>query len=217
MKVASASIAEGQRFGMLVTVARNGIAPDGRASWLCRCDCGAEPSVSIKNLANGKTNSCGCLRKTANVKRLTSHKMTGTKTYAVWASMVQRCTNPKQRAWASYGGSGIGVSERWMKFDAFFEDMGQCPPGGSIDRIDNALGYSKENCRWVPRAFQSRNRKSVRWVYFENRPQRLCEIAEQVGIHLETLRGRLDVYRMTIHESVAVPLGKIPKPCGDFI
>lgn len=34
--------------------------------------------------------------------------------------------------------------------------------GLSIDRIDNSLGYSPENCRWIPRTLQLKNRDIVK-------------------------------------------------------
>ena len=49
----------GQRFGRL-TVAEAAESKNGRAMWLCRCDCGRECIVSGTNLKNGHTRSCGC-------------------------------------------------------------------------------------------------------------------------------------------------------------
>ena len=54
--------------------------------------------------------------------------------------MVQRCTNPNLRAWKNYGGRGITVCDRWKKFPAFLADMGECPPGLTLDRIDTDKG-----------------------------------------------------------------------------
>ena len=49
----------GQHFGRLVAIepARG----NGRARWLCRCDCGKEKIVYAKYLLAGDTRSCGCL------------------------------------------------------------------------------------------------------------------------------------------------------------
>ena len=51
----------GKRFGKLVVLSRAKNNKDGRAMWLCACDCGNERIVSGKSLRNGHTQSCGCL------------------------------------------------------------------------------------------------------------------------------------------------------------
>lgn len=88
-----------------------------------------------------------------------THGLTNSAEYRVWASMIQRCQNPKSQRFSSYGGRGISVCERWQKFEGFFADMGVRPsPEFSIDRIDNDEGYSKENCRWATRSQQQKNK-----------------------------------------------------------
>src|SRR4051812_31479778 len=112
---------------------------DGQAYWRVRCDCGTEKVVHGGALRSGIVVSCGCF----NRDRSRTHGMEGTHVYGVWASMKARCLNPKHRAWKNYGGRGIKVCKRWMKFENFYADMGD--PTGVLDRTDNEGDYTPTN------------------------------------------------------------------------
>ena len=90
------------------------------------------------------------------------HNMSYTPEYRTWTNMKQRCYNPNFVQYKDYGGCGIGVSEEWRNsFIAFYVDMGPKPfPRAQIDRINNCLGYSVSNCRWVIASTNARNRKT---------------------------------------------------------
>lgn len=71
--------------------------------------------------------------------------------------MWKRCRNSRCKAYPRYGGRGIQVCERWSTYSAFLSDMGEAPPGMSIDRIDNDGNYEPANCRWATQSAQMRN------------------------------------------------------------
>lgn len=79
-------------------------------------------------------------------------------TYRSWDGMKQRCLNPKATGYKRYGGAGVTVCERWLKFENFLADMGERPEGTTLDRIDSSRGYEPGNCRWADRSTQNRNR-----------------------------------------------------------
>ena len=71
--------------------------------------------------------------------------------------------NPEFIHYDRYGGRGIKVCDKWKNsFITFYKDMGPRPfPKAQLDRINNDKGYSKDNCRWVTPAENSRNRSST--------------------------------------------------------
>ena len=75
--------------------------------------------------------------------------------------MLQRCNNPHRKDWRRYGGRGITVDERWHRFENFLADMGACPPGLWLDRIDSSGNYEPGNCRWATFEEQLHNQRST--------------------------------------------------------
>ncbi len=113
--------------------------------------------------------------------------------YRVWASMVQRCTNPARKCFPRYGGRGIRVCEAWLaSFDAFLADVGPRPHGTSLDRIDNDGDYAPGNVRWATRKEQSDNSCHPHRLTFRGDTRTRADWARHTGIPYWTLRGRLD-------------------------
>jgi len=81
-------------------------------------------------------------------------------TYISWGNMTQRCTNIKNDNYPRYGGKGVKIDPRWVVFKNFLADMGERPPGCTIDRVDNAGDYTPGNCRWATKQQQQRNTKT---------------------------------------------------------
>ena len=196
----------GQRFYML-TVLEQAPSVSSRTAWKCQCDCGTIKVVAAVNLGRGTT-SCGCYRR-ENTRRIkTTHgnkpKSGGTPEYHAWVQMKLRTSDPTRKDAANYILRGISVCKEWEdSFETFLLDMGCRPsPSHSLDRIDNNLGYSKENCRWATRTEQSRNRRSNKVLNYHGTEVRLIDLAEQLGMDAARKKKvTLRIWRGWSHDS----------------
>ena len=162
------------------------------------CLCGANFVSTLANVRHNNVNSCGCLAKSLASKRLIgksytkTHGMSASPEYEVWSSMIKRCsdTNPKDRA--AYFNRGITVCDRWLSFENFIEDMGQRPSEKhSIDRKNNDLGYSKENCRWATVRQQSFNKQSTVMVTVYGLTMSIGDWSDISGVPRDAIYARL--------------------------
>lgn len=200
----------GQKFGRLTVVEYRvcevGTSKVKRVEWLCRCDCGREKWIKAQSIVLGATTSCGCFRSELTSERSTTHGGRYTRLNRIWGDMKQRCTNPKNPKYPSYGGRGITVCDEWANDFTAFRDWALASGYAddlSIDRIDNDKGYCPDNCRWTTDSVQVMNRRVSKRYEFEGEMLSLPEVADRIGVKAQTLRGRMNAYGMTFEEAVA--------------
>lgn len=109
--------------------------------------------------------------------------------YNIYRNMLSRCNNSDAKDYQRYGGRGIKICSEWENsYDCFYEwamnngyqdDL-------TIDRIDVNGDYEPNNCRWVDRKTQARNRRNN--VIIEGKT--IAEIAEERGLNSSTLYRR---------------------------
>ena len=131
----------------------------------CSCECGNETIVYKSNLISGHTKSCGC-DKQKNARQLfTKHGLSGTRIYRIWVEMNHRCYLASDTNYQKYGAKGITVCDQWKNdFQAFYDwaIANGYSDDLTLDRIDNDLGYSPNNCRWATYSQQNKNRKKFK-------------------------------------------------------
>ena len=113
-------------------------------------------------------------------------------TYTAWSNMKGRCTNPSFKSFHRYGGRGISVHERWLKFENFLEDMGEVPEGMTLERVDNDGNYEPGNVIWASRRDQYRNRSSNVWVTHNGVRMIARDAADMIGIDFKGFRRRME-------------------------
>ncbi len=156
----------------------------------CKCVCGEIKNVHRANLTSGKSKSCGCLSREMAGNRKT-HGMSSTKIYATWNRMLSRCSNPTVDRYKNYGGRGIKVCKRWLKFDNFYVDMGDIPSKNhSIGRNDNDGNYELKNCQWETRDTQMNNTSRSIIIEYEGSKISLTQWSRKKNISYSKLIAR---------------------------
>lgn len=181
----------GRRFGKLLVLSISS-SKNNMARWDCACDCGSRTTVYGGNLRRGLSTSCGCYKAEWTIAQFTTHGMTSSREYRKWCSAKARCFNPKTMRYPHYGGRGITMCAEWRdSFEQFLSDMGKCPEGMELDRIDTNGDYEPGNCRWISRTGNMRNRQNASYATHDGETLPLKEWSERTGIKYETLINRV--------------------------
>lgn len=133
--------------------------------------------------------------------------------YVAYSQMMARCYCTTNKAFHRYGGRGVAVCDRWRAgdgsqtgFQCFVTDMGRRPtPDHSLDRRDNDLGYSPENCRWATPLEQSRNKRGLRMVEYAGRTVPLSQACEMAGLSYGMVKRRINALGWTAERALSTP------------
>lgn len=204
----------GQKYGRL-TALKEVPSNNKGTMWMCRCDCGNIKTVYLGHLRMGRIKSCGCLQNEARIENKTTHGCSNTRMYSIWESMKQRCHNPKNHAYPRYGGRGIHVCAEWGAFDNFkrWAEMNGYQDDLTLDRIDNDLGYSPSNCRWITMKEQQSNRRNNRFMTLDGITMTLQQWSESTGISADVICSRIK-NGWSVDRAIKTPTRKMNRRCS---
>jgi hypothetical protein len=107
--------------------------------------------------------------------------------------MRTRCYDSNYKKFYNYGGRGITICDQWLvSFEAFLADVGERPPGCTLERRENDGNYDPGNCYWATKAEQSRNKRNNRWITFRGERKVLVDWAASRGMSPQVLRYRIN-------------------------
>lgn len=184
----------GERYGRLTAVRR--IAPkNGKTFWLFRCDCGKDYEARLENVRHSHTRSCGCQKTESIRQRSLRHghqtERKESRTLKSYRHAKSRCENVNDPKFPLYGGRGIKMCKQWAEdFSTFLADMGECPLGRTLDRVDVDGHYEPRNCRWATPMQQARTRSDNVLVEHDGQTMVLKDYASLMGVSYKALHRR---------------------------
>jgi hypothetical protein len=174
----------------------------------CRCRCGTERAVRLKDMNKGKSRSCGCLSAEKIRQRFSHgrHSPRGTREHNAWCGAKQRCYYPRHIEYHRYGGRGITMASEWRKdFYRFLADMGPCPPGYQLDRYPDPDGpYAPGNCRWASRHEQMSNQARNIIVVYDEKEWTLTSLARFLNLNYFRLHAYYRRRGYSLEEAIAI-------------
>jgi hypothetical protein len=194
-------------FGRLFVIKENGRLGQ-HLSYFCQCSCGNQVTVRGNSLRSGNTTSCGCVHKSMIGKLNFKHGLKRGREYSSWQMMIDRCTNKNSKSWNSYGGRGITVCDRWKDFSKFYQDMGERPENHTLERIDNNLGYSLENCKWATVKEQNRNTRRTRLLEINGVTKCVTDWCDYFGINKRTVSNRINRGKWPVELAITTPVNQ---------
>lgn len=103
--------------------------------------------------------NCKFIEKYTHGKKHGGHK---TKLYQVWQSMKQKCNNPNNPHYSSFGKKGVQVCNSWNEFQQFklWAEQNGYVEGLLLDRKDLNGNFTPSNCCFVTKGEHSSTKNS---------------------------------------------------------
>lgn len=198
----------GKTFNYL-TVLKDLPNKNGKRYVLCKCICGKEIGVYKSTLTQGLKKSCGC-RKYENHPYLRSGSRKDA-LYRIYASIKNRCLNTKTPRYIDYGGRGIKICKEWLDDYSNFHDWAFCNGYSdgknlSIERKDVNGNYCPENCCWIPKPEQNRNKRNSHFITLNGKTMILADWCRELGISSSLVVHRIKDLGMSEEKALMTPV-----------
>lgn len=185
-------------------VVQNMIYSDSATLCNCKCICGNLFKTRPSRIVSGTTKSCGCLKGSLIKEKVSKHGKHLHPLYSTWCGMKSRCLNENQKCFERYGQRGIDICERWLDVNNFILDMGDKPSKfHTLERKDNNLGYSPENCVWATNIEQANNKRNSRILNYQGEDKSVSEWARIVNIQASTISYRI-LHGWTVEDALTI-------------
>lgn len=183
----------GQRFGSLTVVKFVGVDSGKQVKWECLCDCGTVITRSTEGVKKNKNKSCGCIREKIIYK--TKHGLYGKRIYNIWKTMHSRCERENDISYKYYGAKGVTVCPEWSDVEVFSDwaNINGYSDTLTLDRIDNAVRYEPNNCRWSTMLEQENNRSDNRLLEYNGEADTLSNLCRKYNKNYSTMQYRLRI------------------------
>ena len=126
------------------------------------------------------------------------HNLSKHKGYSVWRQIRERCHNTSHKHYHNYGARGINLFDNWRTdVTSFINYVSNLPndfkQGYSIDRINNNGNYEPNNCTWILKKDQAKNRRvrKSKISNSERQSKSIKQMAKEAGIPISTFRRKL--------------------------
>lgn len=197
----------GKQFGSLFVLCESDDSCPRNKEFIVTCiNCSTQKTMcggNIRRAAKSTRGGCVCGER-LRLNRKTKKDAWLHPAYKTWDGMMKRCYSEKHVAYRRYGGRGIEVVKEWHDAENFFkwlEENKWVRGANQIDRINNNLGYSPENCRITSAVENMNNRTNNRFIFVDNERMTISQAARKFSIGKTTIRERLN-RGWTDHSSV---------------
>lgn len=162
---------------------------------LCKCNCGNFFTCFAYDLTSKKPiKNCGHCGKQIAYPIKAFRERKHTRIEQIYWNMIQRCYNKNNPNYKNYGGRGIKICDEWRSSIHCFQDWAFSHGYNenlTIERIDVNGNYCQENCTWIPRSEQQKNKRAIKKYEYNGKLLCLSDIASESGVKYSMLQQRI--------------------------